>query len=160
MQLGAVTQQVQQLQLVPEEPVQLPSPGPDVAGAPPSLFLEIQPPILAAAPPPPPTRRASAPPKTRTTMAPVRQSARQAANHSEVPVAHRAALRLVQGLGILGPREKMTPKAAAALINKFKQPLSDEDITAIATLTRLDPVALRIAAGMAGPDAAASAANS
>ncbi|XBJ23897.1 hypothetical protein VPH35_001904 [Triticum aestivum] len=134
VQLGAITQQVRQLQLVPEESVLLPSPGPVVTSAPSSLFQQGQPPIL--------------------------MSARQAANHSEVPVAQRAALPLVHALGILGPREKMTPNGVVALIKKFKKPLSEEDINAIATLTRLDHVALRIAAGMAGPDAAASVATS
>ena len=44
----------------------------------------------------------------------------------------------------------MTPKAAALLMKRFKEPLSDGDIASIAKLTRLDQAALKIAAGMAG----------
>nr|XP_020146582.1 uncharacterized protein LOC109731820 [Aegilops tauschii subsp. strangulata] len=69
-----------------------------------------------------------------------------------VPVAQRAALRLVQELGGLGPKERMTPAAAAALLKRFEEPLSRSDIKAIAKLTGLDSKALEIAAGMAGTD--------
>lgn len=47
----------------------------------------------------------------------------------------------------------MTVKAAEALIRRFDEPLSEEDIAIIDKLTRLDPDALRIAGGLAGPDA-------
>lgn len=46
----------------------------------------------------------------------------------------------------------MTTKAAKALTRHFDEPLSDEDLAAIAMLTRLDVSALKIAAGMNGPD--------
>lgn len=65
-------------------------------------------------------------------------------------MAQRAALRLVQGLGMLGPRDKMTPKAAAELLNRFEEPLTASDIAAIARLTGLDCTAPKITAGMAG----------
>ena len=87
----------------------------------------------------------------------MRHSARQAANPSPMPVAQRGTLRLVRELGLLGPKEAMTAKAAEALIKRFDEPLTDEDISIIAKLTRLDPEAFRIAGGMAGPDAAAEA---
>lgn len=80
-QLGAVTQQVQQLQIE----------GPR------SLFNDIPPPVIASAPP----RRSAAPPKTRASSTPTRQSARQAAAHTTVPVAQRASLLLVKKLGML-----------------------------------------------------------
>ena len=70
-----------------------------------------------------------------------------------MPVAQRAALRLVQELGGLGPKDRMTPAAAAALLKRFEEPLSRNDIKAIAKLTGLDGKALEIAAGMAGADA-------
>ena len=69
-------------------------------------------------------------------------------------MAERATLRLVKGLGLLGPKEKMTAKAAEALIRRFDEPLTDDDISIIAKLTRLNKDALRVAVGMAGPDVA------
>lgn len=98
MQLGAVTRQVCCLQLDAE----------GAAADPQRLFQSTRPPLVPEAP----ARRSSAPPKTRAALAPVRHSARQAANQTSVPVAQRAALRLVRDLGLLGPKEKMTTKAA------------------------------------------------
>uniref|UniRef100_N1QTI1 Uncharacterized protein n=1 Tax=Aegilops tauschii TaxID=37682 RepID=N1QTI1_AEGTA len=69
--------------------------------------------------------------------------------------AQRSSLRLVQGLGLLGPKEKMTKKAAEALIRKFDEPLSDDDIAIISKLTNMDNGALRIAAGLISPDGVA-----
>ena len=70
-------------------------------------------------------------------------------------MAQRDSLRLVQGLGLLGPKEKMTKKAAEALIRKFDEPLSDDDIAIISKLTNMDKGALRIAAGLISPDGVA-----
>ena len=95
----------------------------------------------------PPTRD-KPPSKTRATSVLVRASARQASNPSPVPHAQRATFRLVHGLGILGPKEKMTVAAAEALIRRFDEPLSDDDIAAIAKLTCLDAHALKAIAGM------------
>ncbi|KAE8793146.1 Histidyl-tRNA synthetase [Hordeum vulgare] len=92
---------------------------------------------------------------TRPIPTPTRQNARKAANQSTVPVSQRATLRLVHCLSILGPREKMMEKGAEAFIRRFDEPLSDADMKAIARLTKMDVEALRIAAGMAGPDGAA-----
>lgn len=50
----------------------------------------------------------------------------------------------------------MTAAAAEALIRRFDEPLTDEDIAAIARLTRLDAQALKAAAGMLGADGEAS----
>ena len=86
-------------------------------------------------------------------------SARQAAANSTVPVSQRAALRLVQELGKLGPNDKITPEAAARLIKRFDEPLSEADILTIARLTNLDITALKIAAGVQGPEGAAIAAE-
>ncbi|KAE8787291.1 Histidyl-tRNA synthetase [Hordeum vulgare] len=76
-----------------------------------------------------------------------RQSARQAENPSLVPVLQCAMLCLVHGLGILGPREKMTGNSAEALSRSFDQPLFDEDITAIAKLTTFDARTLKETTG-------------
>ncbi|XBI89683.1 hypothetical protein VPH35_027455 [Triticum aestivum] len=99
--------------------------------------------------------RPSAPPKSRAESVPSRQSARQAALVSSVPVAQRASLRIVKELGLLGPKQKMSPEVAEALIRRFDEPLTDNDIAVIAKLTRLDVSALRVAAAMAGPEGAA-----
>lgn len=57
----------------------------------------------------------------------------------------------------MGPSDKMTPQAADALFKKFEVPLTNEDIDVIARLTNLNVDAPRmIAAGMIGPDGAAS----
>lgn len=72
-----------------------------------------------------------------------------------MPVAQRASLRIVKELGLLGPKEKMTTEVAEALLRRFDEPLTDSDIAVIAKLTCLDTDALRITAGMTGPEGAA-----
>ncbi|KAF7054936.1 hypothetical protein CFC21_062524 [Triticum aestivum] len=119
------------------------------------LFGDVQAPILAT----PKPKRTSAPPKSRAASVPSTRSARQAAANSTVPVSQRAALRLVQELGKLGPNDKITPEAAARLIKRFDEPLSEADILTIARLTNLDITALKIAAGVQGPEGAAIAAE-
>ena len=54
-------------------------------------------------------------------------------------------LRLVQELGGLGPKERMTVKAMKALLHRFDEPLTDNDIVVIAKLTRLDKDSLLVA---------------
>ena len=108
-------------------------------------FSKTQAPVLGRAPP-----RSKTPVRPRP--AATHHSARQASNPSILPVSQRATLRIVHGLGILGPKEAMTAKAAEALIKHFNEPLSDTDIPAIARLTNLDPATLRVPAGMQGPD--------
>ncbi|XBI17094.1 hypothetical protein VPH35_059217 [Triticum aestivum] len=111
LQLGAVTQRVQQLGIQDQ----------DAAATPHRLFTD---------------------------------STCQASNRTDVPVVHRATLRIIRDLGLLGPKDKMTPQADKALIKKFDEPLTEEDIIGLAKLTRQDPAALRVAAGLAGPDGA------
>uniref|UniRef100_A0A8I6YI03 Uncharacterized protein n=1 Tax=Hordeum vulgare subsp. vulgare TaxID=112509 RepID=A0A8I6YI03_HORVV len=108
--------------------------------------------LISAAPAPAAARRQAAPPKSRASSTPSRHSARQAASGSTVPVAQRASLRLVKELGLLGPRDKMTEEVVRALLQRFEEPLSDGDLAVIAKLTRLDSEALRVMAGMIGPD--------
>ncbi|XBH97131.1 hypothetical protein VPH35_087409 [Triticum aestivum] len=118
-----------------------------------ALFIDPAPPIVKT---PPPCK--SAPPKSRTRApsAPMRQSTRQALMNCSIPVAERAAFRIVRELGMLGPKHKMTPEAAEALVRRFKEPLAIDDFACIAKLTRLDEAALQVAAGLAGPDGAAT----
>ncbi|XBI68444.1 hypothetical protein VPH35_047644 [Triticum aestivum] len=111
------------------------------------LFEAVPAPILPRQPPRP---RHPAPPKSRALSAPSRRSARQAAAGITTLVAQRAVLRLIQELGELGPKDKMTPKAAAQITKRFQEPLLEGNIAAIAKLTGLDQGALKIAAGMAG----------
>ncbi|XBI08392.1 hypothetical protein VPH35_136131 [Triticum aestivum] len=131
VQLGAVTRGVSDMVIAPEDA------APDHG-----LFTEPPPPIIKT--PPPPTQVCTT------------QSARQAMMNCSVPVAERAAFRIIRELGLLGPKDKMTPQAAEAIIRRFKEPLSVDDITCIAKLTRLDEAALLVAAGLAGPDGAAT----
>ena len=84
-------------------------------------------------------------------MLPSRRSARQAGAKNDVPVASRASPRIVQGLGILAPGDKMTASAAKKLVQRFEEPLSQEYIHGLELLTRLDDAALRVAAGLGGP---------
>lgn len=133
-QMAAVTQRVQRMTIA--------------APASKGLFCAPEPAILAA------PSRPSAPQKSRAPSAPARQSARQAAKGCKVPVANRAALRLVQEMGMLGPKERMTAAATEALIRRFNEPLSEEYIQAISKLLRLDVSALRVVAGLMGPDGA------
>lgn len=145
VQLGAVTGRVRQLEIGGTVA------RPESRG----LFRTTkQQPLIAIAP----ARRPAAPPKTRATSTPTRSSARQAVG-SSVPVAHRASLRLVKELGLLGPRDKLTAEVAKALLQRFEEPLSDSDISVIARLTRLDSEALRVMARMNGPDGAADEAT-
>ncbi|XBI20192.1 hypothetical protein VPH35_061540 [Triticum aestivum] len=119
------------------------------------LFSMVSAPILTTPKPP----RTSAPPKSRVASAPSRRSARQAAANNPVSVSQRAALRIIQELGRLGPNDKMTPEAAAALVKRFDEPLSEAGIVMIARLTNLNIEALKIAADMLGPDGAANVAQ-
>ncbi|XBI80271.1 hypothetical protein VPH35_089488 [Triticum aestivum] len=143
VQLGAVTQRVSDMVITPEDDA-----APDHG-----LFIEPPPPVIKT-----PLPRKSAPPKSRARApsAPVRQSARQALKNCSIPVAERVAFRIVRELGLLGPKDKMTPQAAEALISRFKEPLTTDGIACIARLTRLDEAALLVAAGLAGPDGAAT----
>ncbi|XBI79860.1 hypothetical protein VPH35_089183 [Triticum aestivum] len=103
VQLGTVTQQVQQLQLL----------GSDNNDEQNNLFTNTPAPLAGIA--------------------------------SNVPIVQRAFLLLVKKLDLLGPKKAMTTKAAEVRIKHFDEPLSEEDVSIIAKLTRLDPEALRIA---------------
>lgn len=145
-ELSSVTARVGMIQLE-EIPVQ---------NAPTDLFSAVPPALVDALSPHP---RHSAPPKTRATSTPSHCSARQAAAANPTLAAQCVVLRLVQNLGKLGPKDKMSQKAATTLMQQFQEPLSDGDIAAIAKLTGLDPTALKIAAGMAGMASAEEAAD-
>ncbi|XBI25545.1 hypothetical protein VPH35_050460 [Triticum aestivum] len=148
MQLGAVTYHVCQLEIANDNKDN----HPQITRR---LFVDAPAPIIANAPP----RRPSAPPKARAPSVPTRQRARQAASNCKTPVSQRASLRIVKELGLLGPKDKMTKEVADALIRRFDEPLTDNDIAVIAKLTRLDKDSPLIAAGLAGPDGAANVAS-
>ncbi|CAM0948819.1 unnamed protein product [Alopecurus aequalis] len=142
LQLGAVTSQVGQLALSPPPTPALADGDDGVA----QFFTPAAPPLLQS---PAPTPVAPRP------TTPLRRSPRQAMIGNTVPVSQRASLRIVQQLGILGPNEAMTKEAAAAAVGRFKVPLTQDDIDGIAKLTNLDSDALRVAAGLDGPDGVA-----
>ncbi|XBJ03095.1 hypothetical protein VPH35_022335 [Triticum aestivum] len=154
-QVEAVTQKVNHLQLQTSPDADSAQPQPATLDDVQQLFKMAKAPVL----PTPKPARSSAPPKSRASSAPSRRSARQALAASSVPVSQRAAMRLVKEVGKMGPKDKMTPDAAAALIKKFNEPLTEEDIATIARLTSLNVEALKIAAGMLGPNGAANAAQ-
>lgn len=141
VQLGEVTQKVTEMQRQ----------GGDEDAVLQPLFTPL-PQVVIGKPP----ARDKTPLKTRAAPKPAWQSTRQANNPSMVPVSQRATLRQVHGLGILGPKEKMTAQAAEALIRRFNKPLTDSDIAAIAKLTRLDARALKAIAGANGQEGEAS----
>ncbi|XBJ18284.1 hypothetical protein VPH35_009489 [Triticum aestivum] len=147
MQVGAVTTRVCQLEITTnDEEIAPPAPR--------RLFTEAPAPIIANAP----LRRPSAPPKARVPVAPTRHNARQATNTSKTPVSQRASLRIIKELGLLGSKEKMTKEVADALIRRFDEPLTDNDIAIIAKLMCLDKDSLLVAASLAGPEGAADVA--
>ncbi|KAE8813367.1 hypothetical protein D1007_09524 [Hordeum vulgare] len=149
LQLGAVTGRVSKMQLGAA------ADRPEAR----DLFRVSKQGLIAAVPAPATARRQAAPPKSRASSTPIRHSARQATCGSTVPVAQRASLRLVKELGLLGPRDKMTDEVARALLQRFDEPLSDGDLAVIAKLTHLDCEALRVMAGMIGPEGAAEEAG-
>ncbi|KAE8809831.1 hypothetical protein D1007_13573 [Hordeum vulgare] len=117
-------QQVEMTFLRPTEPMCDPNEGPI------KLFINVVLSVLGEAP-----LHNKSPRRFRLSPTLTRQSSRQAANPSMVPVSQRARLCLVHDLGILGPREKMMAKAAQALISCFNAPLSEADMATIARLT-------------------------
>uniref|UniRef100_A0A8I6WZA7 DUF4283 domain-containing protein n=1 Tax=Hordeum vulgare subsp. vulgare TaxID=112509 RepID=A0A8I6WZA7_HORVV len=149
LQLGAVTGRVSKMQLGAA------ADRPEAR----DLFRVSKQGLIAAVPAPCTARRQAAPPKSRASSTPIRHSARQAACGSTVRVAQRASLRLVKELELLGPRDKMTDEVARALLQCFDEPLSDGDLAVIAKLTHLDCEALRVMAGMIGPEGAAEEAG-
>lgn len=119
-----------------------------------ALFSDIQQPLITNPNEPPPAAT-----KTKKPAVPSRRSTRQVGAKNDVPVANLETLRLVQGLGILGPNEAMTADAAKKFVQRFDQPLFQEEIDGLALLTRLNRVALRIAAGLDGHSSSATSAD-
>nr|XP_045087580.1 uncharacterized protein LOC120969771 [Aegilops tauschii subsp. strangulata] len=83
--------------------------------------------------------------KTKATSISCEVQRTQTVNQALVSVAARAFMALVQPLGLLGPKDKMTTKAAKALACHFRGHCG------IAKLTRLDMKALRIMATKKSP---------
>jgi hypothetical protein len=74
---------------------------------------------------------------------------RQAKLASSAPVAQRASVRLAKELKIIDKSEVRAEIAAAALVERFKEPLEEMDIDGLAILTRLDRKAILGAADKA-----------
>ncbi|KQJ82479.1 hypothetical protein BRADI_5g09165v3 [Brachypodium distachyon] len=88
-----------------------------------------------------------------------RRSARQAGRASSTPVAQRATICLAKELAVIEPGDQRTDAAASALVQRFKEPLSDVDIDGFAVLTRIDLDALLRAAAQASASRAATQAH-
>ncbi|XP_020155012.1 uncharacterized protein [Aegilops tauschii subsp. strangulata] len=114
---------------------------------------------VLATPPLAATPGSVVPPSSRASSVPSKRSARQAVAKSSVPVTQRVTLRLVQALGILGPKEKMIAVVAEEFLKCFDTPLIEEEITGLGALTRLDKETLRVAAGLDGPSSSALGAD-
>jgi hypothetical protein len=118
-----------------------------------SLFAVPASSILGPSPPPP----TSATPKEKC-LTPSRRSIRQAGMPSSIPVAQRATIRLAKELDAIQDEDKRLDAAAAALVERFKEPLNDIDIDGLAALTRIDRDAiLRVATQATIARAAATA---
>ncbi|XP_010233448.1 proline-rich receptor-like protein kinase PERK2 [Brachypodium distachyon] len=109
--------------------------------------------LLGASPPPRPQ------PAKELSAATPRHSAHQAGKPSSTPVAQRATIRLAKELAVIDADDPRPDTAAAALLQRFKEPLSTVDVDGLAVLTRIDRDALHRAAGQASTTSAASQAT-
>jgi hypothetical protein len=88
-----------------------------------------------------------------------KRSLRQANTASSIPVAQRATLRLAKEMNVISGDERRVEEAAAGLVERFKEPLSEVDIDGLAILTRVDRDAVHRAAQQAVAGRAAALAN-
>ncbi|KQJ92207.1 hypothetical protein BRADI_4g42245v3 [Brachypodium distachyon] len=135
-----------------------PSPAVDVDseatdGALRALFAAPPTSILGASPPTP-----SPIAKEKPQFTP-RRSARQVGKPSATPVAQRATARLAKELAIVELGDLHPDSAATALVQRFKEPLSEVDVDGLAMLTRIDRDALHRAAAQASATRAATPAH-
>jgi hypothetical protein len=121
------------------------------------LFAAMPASILGTTPPSPPSfiQQARAPPSPFTP----RRSARQANLWSSIPVAQRATVRIAKELKVVEQAERSAAKAAAALVDRFQEPLQDTDIDGLAILTRIDRDAIFRSASQVEAGSAAAAAH-
>ncbi|KQK03534.2 hypothetical protein BRADI_2g08435v3 [Brachypodium distachyon] len=115
-----------------------------------SLFAQPPASVLGASPP------LSSPIAKEKPAATPRRSARQAGRASSTPVAQRATIRLAKELAVIKPGDQHADVAASALVQRFKEPLSDVDIDGLAVLTRIDRDALLRVAAQASASRAAT----
>lgn len=118
-----------------------------------ALFAAHPSSVLGATPPPPPPRSRGG--KDKTPVTPHR-NARQAGMPSSTPVAQRATIRLAKEPAVINDDEKCVDIAAAALVCRFKEPLSETDVDGLTILTRIDRDALHRAAAQAASSSAAA----
>jgi hypothetical protein len=90
---------------------------------------------------------------------PPKRSLRQANSANSIPVAQRATLRLAKEMNVISGDERRVEDAAAGLVERFKEPLSEVDIDGLAILTRIDRDAVHRAAKQAVAARAAALAN-
>jgi hypothetical protein len=88
-----------------------------------------------------------------------KRSLRQANTASSIPVAQRATLRLAKEMNVISGDGRRVEEAAAGLVERFKEPLSEVDIDGLAILTRVDHDAVHRAAQQAVAGRAAALAN-
>jgi hypothetical protein len=85
----------------------------------------------------------------RSTSPAPKRSQRQASSACSIPVAQRATLRLAKEMHVISGEERRTEVAAAGLVERFKEPLTEVDIDGLAKLTRIDRDAVHRAAKQA-----------
>jgi hypothetical protein len=88
-----------------------------------------------------------------------KRSLRQANATNSIPVVQRATMRLAKELSVISGDERRVEDAAAGLVERFKEPLSEVDIDGLAILTRIDRDAVHRAAQQAVASRAAALAN-
>ncbi|PNT78293.1 hypothetical protein BRADI_1g77016v3 [Brachypodium distachyon] len=109
--------------------------------------------LLGASPPPHPR------PAKELSAATPRRSPRQAGKSSSTQVAQRATIRLAKELAVLDADDPRPDTAAAALLQRFKEPLSTVDVDGLAVLTKIDCEALHRPAPQASTTSVASQAT-
>jgi hypothetical protein len=150
----------------------VPESCPLLLDAPPTLVLDELPPSAEGAhahdllqglfSAPPASVLGTTPPSPRITRndppTASRRITRSSTKLAGTPVSQRATLRLAKELAAIDPAEQSTEKAVTALLGRFSEPLSTNDIDGLALLARVDREAIVRVASRAGSEGAATAA--
>jgi hypothetical protein len=148
--MGSVTEQVDGMSLVCDAaPVDFLQ----------QLFMVPPVAILGSTPTKPAAPTAASPAALEGGSQVLRLSTRNGAAKQGIPVAQRAILRIAKELDVVTGEDQSADKAAAALVERFKEPLKEMDIDGLAILTRLDKEAIHRAASQAGASRAVASAN-
>jgi hypothetical protein len=148
-QVACVASQVDDLHIV-----DAPAPVPLAQEEPVNDFLQMlfkAPPasVLGVSPLNPTSPTTVQPGSPRSTSPAPKRSQRQASSACSIPVAQRATLRLAKEMHVISGEERRTEVAAAGLVERFKEPLTEVDIDGLAKLTRIDRDAVHRAAKQA-----------